>query len=477
MRIDPSSSTPAFLQIAEWVRAGVASGVYRAGDLVPSIRETALRFVVNPNTVKRAYEELEREGLIVAQGDRDGGAGLHGAGGAEADGVGGARGADGGGELGAAGGDGAGGDRRAVRACVGGVRACGGCGGGGIEGGRQVTTVAPVRGSATGGAVVASGVSKRFGTREALRGVSLSIERGTTCGLIGLNGAGKSTLIKTLVGLLPPDAGTTTLGGVDVWSNRVEAVRNLGYVPDRPHTYSWMRVEKAIEFAAAMWNGRPAGGAGGSGGGWNAALASKLQKQYGLDGRQKCGKLSKGQGAKLSLLLALSHDPEILVLDEPTDGLDPIAREEFLQQVLESTLDREGAVKRTVVISSHALGDLQRLTDTVAVLHEGALLLHAPTEELVSGTKRLRVVLDRPSPESGGLPAVPEGAIFHQRRGREWTITLGAAGGAGSEEAARALRGMPGVSAVSVEDLSLDEVFKDLVRGRQEPARVMEGAA
>jgi ABC-2 type transport system ATP-binding protein len=268
------------------------------------------------------------------------------------------------------------------------------------------------------------------------------------------------------VGLLPPDGGTARVAGVDVWRDRVGAVRNLGYVPDRPNVYPWMRVEQAVEFAAKMWSVRPAGGVGGA---WNAALAAKLQKQYGLDGRQKCGKLSKGQGAKLSLLLALSHEPAVLILDEPTDGLDPIAREEFLQQVLESTLQQERAAERTVLISSHALGDLQRLTDTVAVLHEGSLLVHAPTEELVTGTKRLRVVLDRPTPESGGLPAVPAGAIFHQRRGREWTITLsagGGAGGAGSEEAARALRGMPGVSAVSVEDLSLDEVFKDLVRGR-----------
>lgn len=315
--------------------------------------------------------------------------------------------------------------------------------------------------------IVASNVSKRFGKREALRGVSLSVARGTTCGLIGLNGAGKSTLIRAIVGLSPPEGGSVTVGGVDIWQDRLNAVRRLGYVPDRPNTYPWMRVEQMIDFAAKAW----IHGASATGIGWNGVLAGKLLKQYGLDPRQKCGKLSKGQGAKLSLLLALAHEPEVLVLDEPTDGLDPIARDEFLQDVLESTLgDDERRAERTVLISSHALGELQRLSDTVAVLHEGALLVHAPTDELVAGTKRLRVVLDR-GDAGKSAPAAPKEAIYQQRRGREWTITLPS----GGEEAARSLRGTPGVSAVSVEDLSLDEVFKDLVRGRRPAA--MEGAA
>jgi ABC-2 type transport system ATP-binding protein len=323
------------------------------------------------------------------------------------------------------------------------------------------------------GAITATGVSKRFGEREALRGVTLHVEPGTTCGLIGLNGAGKSTLIRAVVGLLPPTAGAITLGGVDVWRDRLRAVRTLGYVPDRPNTYPWMRVEQAVDFCAKAWSAPSSSGTSV----WNGPLAARLLKQYGLDPRQKCGKLSKGQGAKLSLLLALAHEPSILVLDEPTDGLDPIARDEFLEQVLESTLlAQERNAGRTVLISSHALGDLQRLTDTVAVLHEGSLLMHTPTAELLAGAKRLRVVLG----DTAGVqsPPAPRETIFQHRRGREWTVTVRT----GSDEAAQRLKADPAVSAVSVEDLSLDEVFKDLIRGRRppsptSPAPAMEGAA
>jgi ABC-2 type transport system ATP-binding protein len=296
-------------------------------------------------------------------------------------------------------------------------------------------------------------LSRTFGRRAALHNVSLAVERGTTCGLIGLiglNGAGKSTLIRAAVGLLPPTSGVVRINSVDIWTDRVSAIATLGYVPDRPNTYPWMRVREAIDFAAKAWG--PA---------WNNVLAENLLRQYGLDPRQRCGKLSKGQGAKLSLLLALAHDPAILILDEPTDGLDPIARDEFLQQVLESTLEQnERSAGRTVLISSHALGELQRLTDTIAVLHEGTLLVQAPTAELLANTKRLRVVLDG-ADQSVPLPATPQAAICQQRRGREWTVTVTAE----SDEAARRLQGAPNVSSISVENLSLDEVFKDLIRG------------
>ncbi|HYD02539.1 MAG TPA: ABC transporter ATP-binding protein [Phycisphaerales bacterium] len=259
--------------------------------------------------------------------------------------------------------------------------------------------------------IQAERLSRRFGGRAALHNVSFTVERGTTCGLIGLNGAGKSTFIRAAVGLLPPSGGVVRLNGVDVWQDRLSAIRTLGYVPDRPHTYPWMRVAQAVDFAAKAW-----------GAAWNAPLAAALLRQYRLDPRQRCGRLSKGQGAKLSLLLALAHDPAILILDEPTDGLDPIARDDFLQQVLESTLtDSERSQGRTVLISSHALGELQRLTDTVAILHQGSLIAHAPTAELLSNTKRLRVVLDAPG-EPGAAPA---GVICQQRRGREWTLTVG----------------------------------------------------
>lgn len=298
-------------------------------------------------------------------------------------------------------------------------------------------------------AIEARGLMRRFGSHVAVSGLDLSIPRGCTYGFIGLNGAGKSTTIRMLTGLLPPSAGQALLMGKDVWKDRVSAVSTLGYVPDRPNIYPWMRVGQAIEFASALWPS------------WDHSLAASLLTRYRLRESQKIGKLSKGEGAKLSLLLALSHDPRILILDEPTDGLDVVARDDFLEEVLESIANHDRP--RTVLISSHSLNDLQRLTDMVGIIHEGSMLLQASTEELVGSTKRLNVLLEQPSTP---MPPAPAGTILARRRGREAAFTLRPC----TREVIGHLRLQPGVLDVAIQDLSLDEIFKDLVRG-QDPSR------
>lgn len=314
-------------------------------------------------------------------------------------------------------------------------------------------------------AISTHNLSVRFGQRWALRNVSIRMTRGTTLGLIGLNGAGKSTWIRAALGLLAPSDGSAAILGHDLRTRRVEAMRSVGYVPDRPTVYPWMRVEQAVRFAASFWRT------------WNNDLALRLLNQYRLDPRQKCGKLSKGQGAKLSLLLALAHEPEVLVLDEPTDGLDPVARDEFLEEVLAASMrGREAApgstddspARRSVLISSHALGELQNLTDEIAVLHEGRLLLQAPTEELLATTRRVRAVVE--SDRALGLPASVPGMVCQRVRGREWLLTVRldrSDPAEGERSLVRALERLPGVSGIGVERVTLDELFKDLIRGEQ----------
>lgn len=298
-------------------------------------------------------------------------------------------------------------------------------------------------------AIEARGLMRRFGSHVAVNGLDLSIPQGCTYGFIGLNGAGKSTTIRMLTGLLPPSAGQALLMGKDVWKDRVSAVSTLGYVPDRPNMYPWMRVGQAIEFASALWPS------------WDHSLAASLLTRYRLRESQKIGKLSKGEGAKLSLLLALAHDPKILILDEPTDGLDVVARDAFLEEVLESIANQDRP--RTVLISSHSLNDLQRLTDMVGIIHEGSMLLQGSTEDLVTTTKRLIIVLEQPTTP---MPPSPPGTIHSRRRGREATFTLRPC----TPEAIVGLRQCAGILDVTVQDLSLDEIFKDLIKG-QDPSR------
>ena len=287
-------------------------------------------------------------------------------------------------------------------------------------------------------------LTRRFAGHVAVNDLTLRVPRGTTLGFIGLNGAGKTTAIRMMVGLLRPHAGTITIDGIPVPQQAAAMKTHVGYVPDRPTVYGWMRVEQAVAFARSFYAGR-----------WNDARCAELMAMFRLDPKKQAKHLSKGQAAKLMLLLAICHEPPVLILDEPTGGLDPLVREEFLEGVLAVTSQQ----RQTVLFSSHTLADVQRLADSVAVLHEGRLLLHKSVDELLDRTKRIRAVLD----DDKQPHEPPPGHIYQRVQGREWLITVGDF----SSEQVEFVRSKNHVSNVDVQDLSLDDVFKDVVRGQQ----------
>ncbi|HEY3244943.1 MAG TPA: ABC transporter ATP-binding protein, partial [Phycisphaerae bacterium] len=186
-------------------------------------------------------------------------------------------------------------------------------------------------------AIDISGVRKRFGRREVLKGVDLSVPRGSIFGLLGRNGAGKSTLIKAMLGLLKFDGGKCRVLGIDTAVDPVGIRRRVGYMAENQSMYGWMTVRQIIDWVGKFY---PT---------WDKPLAAELQDHFALDGTQKVGALSKGQTSKLALLLALAHRPELVVLDDPTLGLDPIARKDFLREVI-GQLQQRGI---TVFFSSH----------------------------------------------------------------------------------------------------------------------------
>ena len=240
LRVDPSSSVPIFRQIADGLRAAIAAGVYRPGELVPSVRQQAIGLLVNPNTVQRAYDELERDGLLVSQK----GIGMKVAAGAATSAA-----------------------RDVRRRRPGRPRRrhhrrarrrpkprCDR---------RPLRRRLAIRSNETRQpvtddfAIDLDHVTKRFGRQTAVDDVTFQIPRGSLCGLVGLNGAGKSTTIRLAVGLLRPTAGTVRVAGCDVIRDHVELCRRVGYVPDRPTVYGWMRVGEAIAFVRtfhATWN-------------------------------------------------------------------------------------------------------------------------------------------------------------------------------------------------------------------------------
>jgi ABC-2 type transport system ATP-binding protein len=288
-----------------------------------------------------------------------------------------------------------------------------------------------------------AGLTKLFGRTLAVGNLSLQVPRGTTFGLIGPNGAGKSTTIRMLIGVLSSTAGTARVLGMDVSAEPVWVKQRVGYVPETHHICRWMRVDEVIGFCESLYDS------------WNDQTCLEMLDLFKLDPRKKVKHLSKGMLAKLSLLLAVAHDPELLVLDEPMAGLDPIAREEFLDGVLRAICERG----QTVLFSTHALDDVQRLADTVGILYEGQLLVDRNINELLTTTKRIRATLhDASHPEH-----VPAGTIWQRIEGREWLVTVTDF----APDKVQQLRDQNAIEHVDVLDLSLEDLFKDFIKGQR----------
>jgi ABC-2 type transport system ATP-binding protein len=223
-------------------------------------------------------------------------------------------------------------------------------------------------------------VTKSFGSNTALDQVSYNVSGGSVFALLGENGAGKTTTIRILLGLCEPDNGFSTVLGLDSRKNDLKIRQSVGYVPEQPILYDWMTVEEIGRFTAAFY---PIGFFG------FLKQYFELLEQYQLNRCVKIKSLSKGMKAKVSLALALAHDPELLILDEPTSGLDALVRREFL----ESMVDR-AAAGQTVFLSSHQIAEVERVADTVAIMKKSKLLLVEPLEELKKTTSVLTVTLN-----------------------------------------------------------------------------------
>ena len=209
-------------------------------------------------------------------------------------------------------------------------------------------------------------LTRRFGARTALDGVSLSLSRGAVYGLVGANGAGKTTLIRHILGLLRAEQGTVRVFGLDPVTESVAVLSRIGYLSEENDLPVWMRVDELIRYSRAFY---PA---------WDDAYAEELRRAFALDPAATIRNLSKGQKARAGLLVALAYRPELLVLDEPSSGLDPVVRRDILSAIMRTIAD-EG---RTVLFSSHLLEEVEQVADHVTMISNGAVLLSAPLNEI-----------------------------------------------------------------------------------------------
>jgi len=231
----------------------------------------------------------------------------------------------------------------------------------------------------------ANGLGKRYGRKWALRDCSLTILEGHVVGLVGPNGAGKSTLLNLAVGTLTPTQGTITVFDSPP-ARDTKHLSKVGFVAQDAPTYASLSVREHLHLGAAM---NPT---------WDNQLAVRRMSQLEIDPRQLAGKLSGGQRAQLALTLAVAKRPDVLILDEPVASLDPLARREFLQNLMETVVEH----KVSVVLSSHLVADIERVCDYLIVLTSSEVQVAGDVDELVASHHRLIGPRCEPSDLPGG---------------------------------------------------------------------------
>ena len=216
--------------------------------------------------------------------------------------------------------------------------------------------------------IAAEGVTVRYGKRTAVDGVTLRVPDGSVYALLGRNGAGKSSLVRVLLGQLEPELGSVAMFGEDVWRHRARLMQRVGVVAEEADAPPEMKVRDLGWFSSKLY-----------------AFDERIER-FGVDGKARFGNLSKGQKKQVSLALALAASPELLVLDDPTLGLDVVARKSLFEEVIADMADRG----ITVFITTHDLGAIESIADRVGILQGGKLVLDEELETLRQRFRRVR---------------------------------------------------------------------------------------
>lgn len=295
-------------------------------------------------------------------------------------------------------------------------------------------------------AIQLTNLTKRFGSVAALDGASLTVPEGSITALLGMNGAGKSTLIRTLVGLITPDGGSGTVLSYPLGPKYppVALKGQIAYVPDRPATWGGMTARELIRFVAPLYPR------------WDGATVERYLQTLGLPLDRAVKTFSTGMRSQLSLLLAMGTNPDLFLLDEPTQGLDPYHRKQYLQLLLGDALEKG----RTVFLSTHDIHQIELVADRVVILDRGRVVCESELDLLKEETKRYRIAWSGSAPVEA-VRSLP-GLVRLDEEPRHLLLTCQGEPGALRER----LLGLPGVEAVGVYDLSLEEIFLSFVAPR-----------
>lgn len=290
----------------------------------------------------------------------------------------------------------------------------------------------------TDAAIRTHGLTRYFGHKAALRGLTFEVPRGQVTALVGHNGAGKTTLIRMLLGLLPPTRGRAELLGCDSQSLTPEVRTRVGYLAEGHFLWGWMRARDAARLQQETFPR------------WDQALFESMLKFFGVDPSARVRQISRGQRAGVSLAMTLATDPELLVLDDPSMGLDPVARRALVEGLL-AFARRED---RTILISTHLLDDIERLADRLAIISDGQLLVDCGLSEFRERVGGWTIDADI---EAAQLATIPGLIDSRHLGGRTHLVAADPSRGA-----ADAIDGLPG--SAQRESLTLEEAVLAYLR-------------
>jgi len=236
-------------------------------------------------------------------------------------------------------------------------------------------------------AIEAENLSKTFaGGIAAVSGLDLRVPRGSVYGLVGRNGAGKTTLIRMLMGLLRPSGGRGRILGAEMWQAEPSQRQRIGYVSQSHKAHGWMTIAELCKYLAYFYEK------------WDQPYARSLTERFALPWERQIGLLSGGEQRKVAILLAFAARPEVLMLDEPAAGLDPISRRELIDETVEVIASVSPC---TVFFSTHILSDLERVAEYVGIMDRGRIVTEAKLDDLQNRTKRVQVVFNADGPPEG----------------------------------------------------------------------------
>jgi ABC-2 type transport system ATP-binding protein len=294
-------------------------------------------------------------------------------------------------------------------------------------------------------------LTKYYGGRKVVDSLDLCVPQGSVYGLLGRNGAGKSTTLKMITGMVRPSYGRAELLGEDIETLSPQTRARIAYLAEGHPLYTWMTVRQAIAFTFAFYPDA------------DRTLVDQVLEHFSLSPKAKIGRLSRGQRAQVSLALAIAPDPELLILDDPTLGLDTNVRRDFLESMIQ-IIQRRG---RTILFSSHILGDVERVADRVGVMVDGVLRVDCRAEEFKRSVRKISVEFGREPP---ALPPCP-GLLSDWRVGTRRELVFV---GYGPQQRAAVEALTP--RRIEEVELNLEDAFIEYTRGPRRSLPFFSGA-